>query len=63
MSDKKAKSKNYVYPDSTAGTKLAKKLRSEANKLSDEQRSSLFRRGMQIIYGGSGAKEKVGARH
>jgi hypothetical protein len=61
MSNKAAKS--FVYPDSTAGSKAAKRLRTEANKLSERERESLFKRGMQIIYGGSGKKEAVGARH
>ena len=55
--------KNFVYPDSTAGSKAAKRLRTEANKLSERERESLFKRGMQIIYGGTGKKEAVGARH
>jgi len=61
MSNKAAK--YFVYPDSTAGSKAAKRLRTEANKLSERERESLFKRGMQIIYGGTGKKEAVGARH
>jgi hypothetical protein len=41
---------------------MAKKLRSEANKLSESKRESLFKCGMQIIYGGTGAEERVRAR-
>jgi hypothetical protein len=52
---------NFVYPNSTAGSKAAKRLRTEANRLSE--RESLYQRGMQIIYGGTGGKEAVGARH
>ena len=55
--------KNFVYPDATAGAKAAKRLRTEANKLTERQREDLFNRGMQIIYGGTGKKEAVGARH
>ena len=55
--------KNFVYPDSTAGSKAAKRLRTEASKLTERQREDLFNRGMQIIYGGTGKKEAVGARH
>ena len=41
---------------------MAKKLRSEANKLSAAERERLFKVGMQIIYGGTGAEEAVRAR-
>jgi hypothetical protein len=61
MSNKTAK--NFVYPDTTAGSKAAKRLRTEANKLTERQREDLFKRGMQIIYGGTGKKEAAGARH
>ena len=63
MSNKARHTKNFVYPESTAGSKAAKRLRTEANKLSEQERESLFKRGMQIIYGGTGTKEAVGARH
>jgi hypothetical protein len=55
--------KNFVYPDSTTGSKAAKRLRTEANKLTERQREDLFKRGMQIIYGGTGKKEAAGTRH
>lgn len=54
--------KNYNYPDTTSGSRLAKKVRAEANKLSDAQREALLRQGMQVIYGGTGNKEAVGVR-
>jgi hypothetical protein len=63
MSNKARQTKNFTYPESTAGSKAAKRLRTEANKLSEQDRESLFKRGMQIIYGGTGTKEAVGARH
>jgi hypothetical protein len=63
MSNKARHTKNFVYPESTAGSKAAKRLRTEANKLSEQDREDLFKRGMQIIYGGTGTKETVGARH
>jgi hypothetical protein len=63
MSNKARPAKNFVYPESTAGSKAAKRLRAEANKLSEQDRENLFKRGMQIIYGGTGTKEAVGARH
>jgi hypothetical protein len=55
--------KNFVYPDTTAGAKAAKRVRTEANKLTERQREDLFKRGMQIIYGGTGTKETVGTGH
>jgi hypothetical protein len=63
MGNKARHTKNFVYPESTAGSKAAKRLRTEANKLSEPDRENLFKRGMQIIYGGTGKKEAVGARH
>ena len=63
MSNKSRHTKNFVYPENTSGSKSAKRLRTEANKLSEQKRENLFKRGMQIIYGGTGTKETVGARH
>jgi hypothetical protein len=63
MSNKVRHTKNFVYPDTTAGSKAAKRLRTEANKLSEQDRENLFKRGMKIVYGGTGTKEAVGARH
>jgi hypothetical protein len=49
------KTKRQVeYPKETAGSKLAAEIRKEANSLTDARRESLFKRGMQIIYGASG---------
>ena len=59
---KRRKVKNFLYPERTSGSKVAKKLRSETNKLSESKRESLFKCGMQIIYGGTGAEERVRAR-
>jgi hypothetical protein len=57
VSDKtKGNTRNFEYPETTTGSKAAKKLRSEANGLSDLQRQDLFEKGMQIIYGGNGKK-------
>ncbi len=50
------------YPDQTAGSRLAAKIRAKANKLTDQQRADLFRRGLAMIYG-SAAKKTVSARH
>jgi hypothetical protein len=43
--------KQVDYPKETRGSKIAAEIRKEANSLSDEARESLFKRGMQIIYG------------
>ena len=48
-----------VYPDKTTGSEAAAKVRSEANKWSEQKRSDLFEKGMQIIYGGHRTAEKV----
>ena len=51
------------YPDQTPGSKLAAEVRKAANGLSEEKRDELFKRGMQVIYGGSGDKEAARTRH
>ena len=51
------------YPDQTAGGKLAAEARTAANGLSESERDELFKRGMQVIDGGSGDKETARARH
>lgn len=55
--------KDVDYPDQTPGSKLAAEARKAANSLSEEKREELFKRGMQMIYGGSGDKEKARTRH
>ena len=55
--------KTVDYPDQTPGSKLAAEARKAANSLSEEKRDELFKRGMQVIYGGSGDKETARARH
>lgn len=60
MSNKAPHTKIFVYPESTAGSKASKRLRTEVNKLSEQDRESLFKRGMQIIYGGTGTREIIG---
>ena len=57
----KATPRNHTYPDATSGSKVAKKLRSETNKLTEAQRENLFQRGMQVIYGGTGTKQTAGS--
>jgi hypothetical protein len=57
------KTRNFDYPDQTEGSKLAANLRQKANSLTENQRGEYFERGMQIIYGGPGTKEKVRSGH
>src|SRR5207245_11022363 len=59
----KSPPRNFEYPDQTEGSRLAAQLREETSKLNAKQRAELFQRGMQIIYGGSAAKEKSGTGH
>ena len=54
MSKRPSRPKNFVYPDNTVGAKAARRVRAEANKLTEQQREDLFKRGMQIVYGGTG---------
>jgi len=61
MSNKPSGSKNFVFPETTAGSFAAKRVRAAANKLTGRQRENLFKRGMQIVHGGTGTKETVGA--
>jgi hypothetical protein len=55
--------KGHKYPDATTGSKVAEKNRKEANRWNESKRAELFEQGMQIIYGGSGSKDKVRSRH
>jgi hypothetical protein len=59
--NEKAK-KQIDYPKETSGSKLAAEIRREANSLSDARRESLFKRGMQIIYGAAGKAKAACAR-
>lgn len=43
--------KNFDYTEKTKGRQLAAKTRKEANSLTESERTELFSRGMQIIYG------------
>lgn len=63
MSHKTSHPKNFAYPETTTGARAARRVRAEANKLTERQREDLFKRGMQTIYGGTGTKETVGAGH
>ena len=44
------------------GTRLAEKTRAAANRLSDEERERLLRRGLQLIYGGNPEKKPAHSR-
>jgi hypothetical protein len=61
MSNKPSQSKNFVCPETTLGACAARRVCAEANKLTERQREDLSKRGMQIVYGGTGTEEKVGA--
>jgi hypothetical protein len=54
--------RNFDYPTETNGSRLAQRVRAQANRISETDRAALFKQGMQVIYGGSGTKEKVGGR-
>ena len=42
--------RNYTYPDTTPGSKLAAKVRKESNSLKEAERASLLDEGMKLIY-------------
>ena len=54
--------RNSDYPTTTKGSQIAARVRAESNKLPEAQRDALFKKGMQLIYGGNGTKENVGRR-
>jgi hypothetical protein len=54
---KKKPRKALDYPDETQGSKLAAEIRKRANGLTAKQRAEYFRKGMAMIYGGTGTKE------
>jgi hypothetical protein len=51
-----------AYPDKTVGSETADAVRKAGNQWTEQQRADLFKRGMQIIYGGAVTKEKVLSR-
>ncbi len=55
--------KSEDYPEQTSGSKLAAEARKLGNDLSESQREELFKRGMQVIYGGSGDKKTARTGH
>jgi hypothetical protein len=48
--------KTFDHPEETPGSLLAAENRSKANSMSQAERVSHFKRGMQIIYGGKPPK-------
>ena len=48
------------YPSATKGSRMAAKLRKQANELTDKEREAFFQAGMSIIYG---SQQTAGARH
>lgn len=54
--------RNFDYPTDSKGSQVAARVRADANNLTESQREELFKKGMQLIYGGTGAKETVGRR-
>jgi hypothetical protein len=45
-------SRNFDYPATTKGCGGAARVRARANRLSEARRELLFKKGMQLIYGG-----------
>jgi hypothetical protein len=52
--------RNFEYPETTEGGETAARVRTQANRLSESRREALFKKGMQMIYGGK--KETAGRR-
>jgi hypothetical protein len=57
---KNSQRQNFDYPATTKGSEAAARMRTQANRLSEAEREVLFKKGMQMIYGGT--KETVGRR-
>lgn len=55
--------KNFDYPEKSSGSEAAARVRSEANNMSEGERSEMFELAKKLIYGGNGVKEKVRTRH
>ena len=51
--------RNYDYPDKTRGSVMARRIRTDANKLTASERTEIHRHAMQLIYAGTGNKETV----
>ena len=53
--------KKLDYPEETTGSRLAAEIRKRANKLTKEEREELFKKSMQVYYGGAWPKETAGS--
>jgi hypothetical protein len=53
--------RNYEYPAETDGNRMANAIRSQASNLTEKDREDLFKKGMQMIYGGAG-NQKISRR-
>ena len=49
---KTSQRRNFDYPATTKGGEAAARARAQANRLSGAEREALFKKGMQMIYGG-----------
>lgn len=55
--------RNFQYPDTTPGSKLARKVRKAANALSEAERERLLAEGMRIIHGETPKALRTGRQH
>ena len=53
--------RDFNYPDQTKGSRLAGRVRKEANHLSEPQRAELLNEAMRTFYGGPPGKKAVRA--
>jgi len=53
--------KKLDYPEETTGSRQAAEIRNRANKLTKEEREELFKKAMQVYYGGAWPKEAAGS--
>jgi hypothetical protein len=51
--------RNYTYPDTTPGSKLAAKVRTAASSLKETERERLLAEGMKLIYGDTATKKTL----
>jgi len=50
---------NYEYPEKTLGSAMARRIRTDTNKLTPSERAEIHRRAMRVIYAGTANKETV----
>jgi hypothetical protein len=51
--------RSYDYPDKTRGSEMARRIRTDANKLTALERDEIHRRAMRLIYTGTANQETV----